>query len=153
VGDIAADGSFTLSGGVLMSENNILEMNQENSGHGKVEIAPEVIEVIAGIAAAEVEGVAQMRGSFATGVVERLGKKNHGKGVKVELTESGIKVDVYCLMKFGVSIPAVAQEIQDNIRQALLNMTALESEEVNIHIVGIQFENQKPEVVDVEQEV
>ena len=93
-----------------MSENNVLEMNQENDGHGKVEIAPEVIEVIAGIAASEVEGVAQMRGNFAAGVVERLGKKNHGKGVKVDLSESGIKVDVYCVMKFGVSIPSVAQK-------------------------------------------
>lgn len=135
-----------------MTENQILEMNQENTGLGKVEIAPEVIEVIAGIAASEVEGVSQMRGNFATGVVERLGKKNHGKGVKVELTEDGIKVDVYCIMKFGVSIPAVAQKIQDNIRQALLNMTALEAQEVNIHVVGIQFENQKAES-DYEQEM
>jgi uncharacterized alkaline shock family protein YloU len=121
---------------------NVLEMNQENNGLGKVEIAPEVIEVIAGIAASEVVGVSQMRGNFATGVVERLGKKNHGKGVKVELSEEGIKVDVYCSLKFGVSIPTVAQQIQDNIRQALLNMTALEPVEVNIHIVGIQFETQ-----------
>ncbi|MBP2240824.1 putative alkaline shock family protein YloU [Cytobacillus eiseniae] len=135
-----------------MSENNILEMNKENSGLGKVEIAPEVIEVIAGIAASEVEGVAQMRGNFASGVVERLGKKNHGKGVKVDLTEEGIKVDVYCLMTFGVSIPTVAQKIQDNIRQALLNMTALEAQEINIHIVGITFENQKQEI-EHEQEM
>jgi uncharacterized alkaline shock family protein YloU len=135
-----------------MSEYNVLEMNQGNSGHGKVEIAPEVIEVIAGIAASEVEGVAQMRGNFATGVVERLGKKNHGKGVKVELSEEGITVDVYCLMKFGVSIPTVAGKIQDNIRQALLNMTALEAEAVNIHVVGISFETQKPEV-EVEEEI
>jgi uncharacterized alkaline shock family protein YloU len=128
-----------------MSEFNVLEMEQGSNGQGKVEIAPEVIEVIAGIAASEVEGVSQMRGNFATGVVERLGKKNHGKGVKVELSESGIKVDVYCLMKFGVSIPTVAGKIQDNIRQALLNMTALDAEAVNIHVVGIQFENQKQE--------
>ncbi len=135
-----------------MSENNILEMNKANTGLGKVEIAPEVIEVIAGIAASEVEGVAQMRGNFASGVVERLGKKNHGKGVKVELSEEGIIVDVYCLMKFGISIPNVAREIQDNIRQALLNMTALEVKEVNIHVVGIIFENQRHEV-EVEQEI
>ncbi|RLQ98277.1 Asp23/Gls24 family envelope stress response protein [Falsibacillus albus] len=138
-----------------MSENqmnNVLEMNQGNDGLGKVEIAPEVIEVIAGIAASEVEGVAQMRGNFASGVVERLGKKNHGKGVKVELSEEGIKVDVFCLMNFGVSIPNVAQEIQDNIRQALMNMTALEANEVNIHVVGIQFENQKHEIYDETEE-
>ena len=121
-----------------MSEFSILEMEHENNGLGKIEIAPEVIEVIAGIAASEVEGVAGMRGNFATGVVERLGKKNHGKGVKVELTETGIKIDVYCLMKFGISIPSVAGKIQENIRQALLNMTALEAEEVNIHVVGAQ---------------
>lgn len=136
----------------MLSENSVIEMNQGNDGHGKVEIAPEVIEVIAGIAASEVEGVAQMRGNFAAGVVERLGKKNHGKGVKVEISETGIKVDVYCVMKFGVSIPSVAQKIQDNIRQTLLNMTALEAEEVNIHIVGIQFETQKPEL-EIEQEM
>lgn len=129
-----------------MSEKNILEMNAGNNNLGKVEIAPEVIEVIAGIAASEVEGVAQMRGNFAAGVVERLGKKNHGKGVKVELLEEGIKVDVYCVMKFGVSIPNVAQGIQDNIRQALFDMTALETEEINVHIVGIQFENAKSEL-------
>jgi uncharacterized alkaline shock family protein YloU len=135
-----------------MSEFNILEMEQGTNSLGKVEIAPEVIEVIAGIAASEVEGVSGMRGNFAAGVVERLGKKNHGKGVKVELTETGIKIDVYCLMKFGISIPAVAGKIQENIRQALLNMTALEAEEVNIHIVGVQFENQKQEPV-IEEEV
>jgi len=134
-----------------MSEN-ILEMSHEDTGLGKIEIAPEVIEVIAGIAASEVEGVAQMRGNFASGVVERLGKKNHGKGVKVELAEDGIKVDVYCVMKFGVSIPTVAQKIQDNIRQALLNMTALEAQEVNIHVVGITFENQKNEL-EIDQEL
>ena len=70
-----------------MSEmKQMLEMNEQYNGLGKVEIAPEVIEVIAGIAASEVEGVAHMRGNFATGVVEKLGKKNHGKGVKVDLT-------------------------------------------------------------------
>ncbi|WP_071460085.1 Asp23/Gls24 family envelope stress response protein [Bacillus massilinigeriensis] len=135
-----------------MSEQHVLEMSNGDNGLGKVEIAPEVIEVIGGIAASEVEGVSQMRGSFAAGVVERLGKKNHGKGVKVELSDEGIIVDVFCVMKFGVSIPAVAQKIQDNIRQALLNMTALEAAEVNIHVVGIQFETQKAES-DFEQEL
>ncbi|MCG1022780.1 MULTISPECIES: Asp23/Gls24 family envelope stress response protein [Sutcliffiella] len=134
-----------------MSERNLLEMENNNS-LGKVEIAPEVIEVIAGIAASEVEGVMQMRGNFAAGVVERLGKKNHGKGVKVDLSEEGIKVDVFCVMQFGISIPTVAQKVQDNIRQALLNMTALEITEVNIHVVGVQFETQKNEV-EVEQEI
>lgn len=133
---------------------NMLEMVQDNEqSHGKIEIAPEVIEVIAGIAASEIEGVAQMRGNFASGVVERLGKKNHGKGIRVELAEEGIKVDVFCLMNFGVAIPTIAQKVQDNIRQTLYNMTALKVEEVNVHIVGVAFENQRQEmVVEIEEQ-
>ena len=134
-----------------MSETTSLEMNQEYNGLGKVEIAPEVIEVIASIAALEVEGVAQMRGNFASGVAEKLGKKLHNKGVKVELSEEGIKVEVYCVMNFGISIPQVAQQIQDNIRQTLINMTGLVAQEVNIHIVGVQFESAKQD--EFQQEI
>ncbi|TFD97555.1 Asp23/Gls24 family envelope stress response protein [Jeotgalibacillus salarius] len=133
------------------NENNLLQMSSIAQNQlGKVEIAPEVIEVIAGIAASEVDGIAQMRGNFASGVAERLGKKNHGKGIKVELADEGIVLDVYCTVKFGVAIPEVAQKLQDNIRQTLLNMTALEADEVNIHVVGIQFESARSEEDDKE---
>ncbi|MBY6035551.1 Asp23/Gls24 family envelope stress response protein [Fictibacillus nanhaiensis] len=119
------------------------EMESYSSELGKVEISPEVIEVIASIAASDVEGVASMRGSFASGVVERLGKKTHGKGVKVELSEGGISIDVYVSMKYGVAIPDVAQKIQDHIRQALLDMTALEATDINVFVVGVQFESKE----------
>ncbi|MGM9987084.1 MAG: Asp23/Gls24 family envelope stress response protein [Bacillaceae bacterium] len=124
-----------------MVENNMLQMGEEKLG--KVEIAPEVIEVIAGIATTEIEGVVSMRGSFASDVVERLGRKNHGKGVKVDLSEEGIKIDIFVQMRFGVSIPTVAEQVQENVRQALLTMTGLELKEVNVHIVGIQFDKQE----------
>ncbi|GGB50926.1 Asp23/Gls24 family envelope stress response protein [Fictibacillus barbaricus] len=119
------------------------EMESYSSELGKVEISPEVIEVIASIAASDVEGVASMRGSFASGVVERLGKKTHGKGVKVELSEAGISIDVYVSMKYGVAIPDVAQRIQDHIRQALLDMTALEATDINVFVVGVQFDSKE----------
>ncbi|WP_458412545.1 Asp23/Gls24 family envelope stress response protein [Schinkia sp. CFF1] len=128
-----------------MSENQLIDMTEHSTSLGKVEIAPEVIEVIAGIASSEVEGVASMRGNFATGVAEKLGRKSHGKGIKVELSEEGILIDAYVVMQFGVSIPDVAKKIQDNIRQALLNMTALEVNEINIHVVGVQFEQKADE--------
>lgn len=120
----------------------LLNVSEDNT-LGKVEIAPEVIEVIAGIAANEVDGVAEMRGNFASNVTERFGKKNHGKGVKVELTSDGIKIDVYVVLNYGVAIPTVAQSIQDNIRQAIKNMTALSIEEINVHVVGIQMEQKE----------
>lgn len=126
-----------------MAEPQTFEMEEHDLG--KVEISPEVIEVIASIAATEVEGVAAMRGSFATGVAERLGRRNHGKGVKVDLKEEGITIDVYVVLQYGVSIPEVGQKIQDNICQTLRTMTSLEISAANIHVVGVQFE-QKPDI-------
>lgn len=126
-----------------MSEQPLLDVSDDTS-LGKVEIAPEVIEVMTGIAASEVEGLSSMRGNFASGVVERFGKKTHGKGVKVELTNDGILIDLYVVLQFSVSIPGVAQQLQTNIRQTIKNMTALEISEINIHVVGIQTESQEP---------
>ena len=133
-----------------MSDKQLLNVT-DGSTLGNIEIAPEVIEVIAGIAVSEVAGVASMRGNFASGVAERLGKKNHGKGVKVELTENGILIDAYVVMDYGISIPDTAQKIQDNTRQALKNMTALEINEINVHIVGVQMELPKEEEVEIEE--
>ncbi len=123
-----------------MEENQTFEMEESMTDLGKVEISPEVIEIIASMAASEVEGVASMHSGFATGVVGKISRKQYGKGVKVELTEEGILVDVQLQMKFGVSIPVIAQQVQDNILQTLKTMTALEVSSINIHVAGIVFD-------------
>ncbi|MHA6251009.1 Asp23/Gls24 family envelope stress response protein [Oceanobacillus sp. CAU 1775] len=125
-----------------MNEQPLLDVSEDTS-LGRVEIAPEVIEVIAGLAATEVDGLYAMRGNFASGVAERLGKQTHNKGVKVELVDEGIDIDVYCILNFGVSIPKVAEKIQTKIRQTLKNMTLLEISEINIHIVGINMDEKE----------
>lgn len=115
---------------------------------GNIEVAPEVVEVIAGIAVTEVNGVAATRGNLATGVVERFGKKVHSKGVKSTISEDGtIIIDVFCSVKYGHSIPKVAKTIQSQVRQSIFDMTALETKEVNVHITGVQFENSKEQEV------
>lgn len=124
-----------------MSEQSLVNVS-ENTDLGKIEIAPEVIEVITGIAASEVEGLASMRGNFASGMVEKFGGVSHTKGVKVDLTDEGILIDLHVVLEFGVSIPEVAQSLQTNIRQSLINMTGLEVTEINVHVVGIQMDNQ-----------
>lgn len=127
-----------------MSEKSLLNVS-DDSELGKVEIAPEVIETIAGLAASEIEGVASMRGNFASDVVERFGKVSHSKGVKVEISNTRTQIDVYLIIQYGVSIPKVAQQLQTNIRQSLKNMTALEVDEINVHVVGIQMESEEVE--------
>ncbi|WP_026689318.1 Asp23/Gls24 family envelope stress response protein [Alteribacter aurantiacus] len=129
-----------------MKDNHLIDMSDDKTDLGKVEISPEVIEVIAGLAASEIEGVATMRGNFASGVAERLGRKNnHGKGVKVDLQEDGITVDVFVITNYGVSIPDVCKKVQENIFQTLKNMTAIELIGVNVHVVGVQLEIEKKE--------
>lgn len=131
-----------------MDENHLIPMSEDKENLGNVEISPEVIEVIAGIAASEVDGVAALRGNFASGVAERLGRKStHGKGVKVDLTENGVAIDLFIATNYGVSIPDVGKKMQENVVQTLKNMTAIDVISVDVHIVGVQFETKlEPEI-------
>ena len=108
---------------------------------GRVQLAPEVLEVIIGIATSEVPGGIATQGNFASGVAEKLGKVMYGKGVKTEWADEGLKIDVYCIIEYGHSIPTIAVEIQKEIRQTIFHMTSLTTHEVNVHVTGIHFED------------
>lgn len=109
---------------------------------GRVQLAPEVLEVIIGIATSEVKGVANMRGSFATGVAEKLGRAQHGKGVKTHWEAEGLIVDIYCVVQYGFSVREVAHDIQEQVRNTIYNMTSLETKEINVHITGIEMDTE-----------
>ena len=109
---------------------------------GRVQLAPEVLEVIIGIATTEVKGVANTSGNFVSGVAERFGRVRHGKGVKTSWSDGELTVDVYCVLQYGFSVRDVALEIQKQIRHAIFHMTSLTTKEVNVHINGIEFETE-----------
>jgi uncharacterized alkaline shock family protein YloU len=111
----------------------------EKTELGNIQIAPEVIEVIAGLAAVEVDGVAGMSGGFASGVVELLGRKNLAKGVKVQVGQKEAAVDVSIIVEYGYKIPEVAGRIQDNVKRAIESMTGLDVVEVNVNIHDVHF--------------
>lgn len=117
------------------SEYNIEEV-------GQVQIADEVIAVIASIAATEVEGVAKMSGNITSEIAGMVGMKNLSKGVKVKIDEEMEKVDINLslIMDYGVSIPDISREVQDRVKNSIETMTGLEVSEVNIRIAGIQME-------------
>ena len=113
---------------------------------GNIQIAPEVIEIIAGLATVEVDGVAGMSGGFASGVAEILGRKNLSKGVKVQVGQKEAAVDVSIIVEYGKRIPEVAAEIQSNVKNAIESMTGLTVVEVNVHVLDVVFKGQdKPE--------
>lgn len=126
-------------------------LETKSGGSGSIKIADEVVAIIAGLAATEVEGVAGMSGGIAGGIAEMLGRKNLSKGVKVEVGEKEAAVDIYVIVEFGVRIPDVALNIQQGVKQAIEGMTGLKVVEVNVHVQGVVFPQQEP--VEEEQRV
>ena len=92
---------------------------------GEVQIADEVVAIIAGLAATEVEGVDSMAGNITNELVGKLGMKNLSKGVKVDVTEEHVSVDLSLNMKYGYNIPDVSEKVQDRVKTAIENMTGL----------------------------
>jgi uncharacterized alkaline shock family protein YloU len=108
---------------------------------GSVRIADDVVAIIAGLAATEIEGVAGMSGGVVGGIAEMLGRKNLSKGVKVEVGETEAAVDIFVIVDFGVRIPDVAFKIQENVKKAVETMTGLKAIEINVHVQGVAFPN------------
>ena len=106
---------------------------------GEVKIAAEVVAMIAGLAATEVEGVDSMAGNITNELVGKLGMKNLSKGVKVEVSEEHVSVDLSLNMKYGYSLPAVSEKVQERVRTAIETMTGLTVLEVNIKIAGVNM--------------
>ena len=125
------------------------EMVKKDNSLGSIRIADEVVSIIAGLAATEVEGIAGMSGGIAGGIAEMLGRKNFAKGVKVEVGEKEAAVDLYIIVKYGVRIPDVALAAQENVKQAIENMTGLSVVEVNIHVQGVGFPDEEGKGDDV----
>ena len=115
------------------------ELSHGESSLGTIKIADEVVSIIAGLAATEIEGIAGMSGGLVGGIAEMLGRKNFSKGVKVEVGEREAAIDLFIIVKYGVRIPDVALAAQENIKQAIETMTGLSVVEVNVHVQGVNF--------------
>ena len=123
-----------------MAEKRITYKIQDLGGIGEVQIADEVVAIIAGLAATEVEGVASMAGNITNELVSKLGMKNLSKGVKVAVTEEHVSVNLSLNLKYGYSIPDVCEKVQEKVKNAIENMTGLMVLDVNIKIAGVSME-------------
>lgn len=124
---------------------NARSADQAANELGTIQIAPEVLEIIAGLASIEVEGVAGMSGGLAGGIAELLGRKNLTKGVKVQAGPAGAAVDVSIIVEYGFRIPEICSAIQRGVKHAIESMTGIEVTEVNVHIHDVHFKSaEKP---------
>lgn len=105
---------------------------------GEVVIADEVVAVIAGLAAMEVEGVASTAGDITKELISKLGGKQLAKGVKVDILEGVVTVAMVLNLKYGYNIMAVSSKVQEKVKAAIENMTELQVADVNVRVAGIE---------------
>jgi len=129
-----------------MSEQAMEQAKRED----RIRISEEVIATIAGIAASGDENVASMGGSFVDGIAGMLGRKAPGKGIKVEMKDNQVIIDMAVVMQYGCKIHEAAREMQKRVRSAVEDMTGLEVVSVNVNVLGVNVSKEagKVEVLD-----
>lgn len=128
-------------------DNNTI--NPEVEENGRVNIADEVISVIAALAVSEVKGIAGMAGSFSGGLSELLGKKNISKGVKLTVNDKEVSLDLSVIAEYGAKIPDVAWQLQEKVKNEVEAMTGMTVVAVNVSVDGINVpKDEKEDTVD-----
>ncbi len=120
-----------------MEEEKAQYTINEKDDIGEIQIADEVVASIAGLAAAEVEGVDSLAGNMSKEIAGKLGMKNTSRGVRVDVTDKNVSVSVSLNLKYGYSIPDISEQVQNKVKSAIENMTGLNVTVVNIKIAGI----------------
>ena len=115
----------------------------DNQSIGKVDIADEVVAIIAGLAATEVEGVSTLSGHITYSDVPRLSRKNLAKAVRIAVEDGVVKVAMTVYLKYGYSIPKTCALVQDKVKSAIENMTGLTVSDVDISIAGVDVDKTK----------
>lgn len=124
----------------MAKESEKIYTSEKQEKIGEVRIADEVVAIIAGLAATEVEGVAAMAGNATREIIERMGMKSLSKGVSVEVIDSTVSVKLSLNLEYGHSIPEVCAKVQERVKSAIENMTGLEVLDVNITIAGVNID-------------
>lgn len=122
-------------------DTNAMPATQENdtTPSAKITYANEVVAIIAGLAANEVEGIAGMC-SVSGNILNK--NRNVTKGVKVEIGTEEAAVDLYVIVEYGTPIQRAAMDAQENVRKAIESMTGLHVVRVDVHIQGVSFEKE-----------
>ena len=117
--------------------SNDYKIQLENN-RGEIIIADEVIAVITGLAAMEVEGVASLAGNATRELISKIGIKTLSKGVKVDVLEDVVTIDAALNLKYGFNIKIVSEKVQEKVKVAVENMTGLKVADVNVRVAGIE---------------
>ena len=119
-----------------METRGCVSVNEE---FGTVKIANDVVAMIAGLAATEVDGVSAMVGNITNELMGKVGMKKQTKGVKIDILDSTVSVDLAVTLEYGFNIPTTCNKVQEKVKNAIETMTGFKVSDVNIRIVGIKM--------------
>lgn len=109
----------------------------DNSELGAVQISDDVLAVISAMAALEVDGVVGMAGNITSEIVAKLGMKKLSRGVRVDVADNSVMIDVSIILKMDENIIEISKKVQDKIKTTLENMTGLEVANINVNISNV----------------
>lgn len=134
-----------------MAEELNINTQETTEEIGEIKISEDVVSVVAGLAVGEVDGV-EVANSITDGIVEKFVKKNYGRGIRVEMSEKDVTVDVHVVVDYGIKIPDVAWQLQETVKKNIENMTNLTVLGVNIFVEGISIERDpKPDLKEAKR--
>lgn len=128
-------------------------MDNENLEFGQVKISDDVVIIIAGIATSGVKGVSTTRTGVADGISNLFSKNNYSKGIKVEINENTVVLDIFINVEYGYKISDVAREVQAAVKKEIETMTDMQVAAVNVHVLNIIQDKDKDKVEVIESDI
>lgn len=132
-------------------DDTVLSETQGSQGDS-VRISPDVISIITGIAAQEVEGITGLSGGIVDGIAQKFGRKDYGKGIKVRLEGEIVTLDLNVVVEYGVRIMDTAKKLKQKVRATVEEITGLPVAAINVHVIGINLPKDKPENIPSEED-
>lgn len=131
------------------TEEAVLKPDLSKEGDS-IRISSEVIAVITSIISSDIPGVAGMSGGVVGGIAERLGRHDMTRGIKVQVDEDRVSIDLNIIVEYGISIVDTTDKLKKEVRTNVEKTTGLKVKAININVLGINVpgeeeEEEKPE--------
>ena len=128
-----------------------MNAKKEYLKNGQVHISTDVLSIITSIAAREIEGVQDASSGFVDELSSLFNKKNNTKGIKIEVKENNVYIDISVNVEYGYNVHKVAEAVQAKIAEKIENMTELNVTSVNVNVANV-FIKEEEEVKTEEKE-
>ena len=137
-----------------MADINAPEVKLNENPEGTVSFATDVVATIAGLAANEIEGVAGMTSATSSlaDILTRKASRNYTKGVRVDINNNKVSVDVNIVVEYGSPVPDVARNIQENVKKAIETMSGLDVRNVDVHVQAVSFERENQAAAELDEQ-